>query len=331
MAQTRTLFAAEPTAAGRRVRRPGPVLQHGCDADPGTVRGVGCAWRFWPGDLPGDVDHRPRRAVIDGPESGTHFLLPTWSLGRWASARIGVGGVGCVRQRRGCDRGRGGVERRVVDRPGAHRCGLSAAVRGGVVVGVHHAQGVERWFNLALVVLVVVTLVISVVAFSLWQGAGMLAIVMATLAYGLAARQALGGAAPAATAQGAATPPARPWLLVNPRFGDGRPAGLASLMAPASAVSACMSSRPATTRQRGAGSCGCWRRRGRSCRRRRSLGWLRRSPSSSTVPFVCVPAGTRNHFAHDLGLDRATRWPPWVRSPARSAASMSRWWAAECS
>ena len=27
--------------------------------------------------------------------------------------------------------------------------------------------------------------------------------------------------------------------------------------------------------------------------------------SEAELPFVCVPAGTRNHFARDLGLDRA--------------------------
>jgi uncharacterized membrane protein HdeD (DUF308 family) len=76
----------------------------------------------------------------------------------------------------------------------------------------------KRWLNL---VLVVVALAINLVAFSLWQAAGMLAIVVAALAYGLAARQALTDAALAAPGQRPATPPARPWLLVNPRSGDG--------------------------------------------------------------------------------------------------------------
>ena len=79
----------------------------------------------------------------------------------------------------------------------------------------------RRWLNLALVVVVVVTLVISLVVFSLWQAAGMLAVVVTALAYGLAARQALVGAAPAAMVERAVTSPARPWLLVNPRSGDG--------------------------------------------------------------------------------------------------------------
>ena len=36
------------------------------------------------------------------------------------------------------------------------------------------------------------------------------------------------------------------------------------------------------------------------------------------VPFVCVPFGTRNHFARDLGLDRTTLSP---RSPRSTTAS----------
>jgi diacylglycerol kinase family enzyme len=164
----------------------------------------------------------------------------------------------------------------------------------------------KRWFNLALVVLVVVTLVINLVAFSLWQGAGMLAIVMATLAYGLAARQALGGAAPAATAQCAATPPARPWLLVNPRSGDGT-AGRVGLVdgARVRGISVhelapgddpAMLAREAVAA--GADAVGVAGGDG-------SLGLVAAVAVELDVPFVCVPAGTRNHFAHDLGLDRA--------------------------
>jgi diacylglycerol kinase family enzyme len=39
------------------------------------------------------------------------------------------------------------------------------------------------------------------------------------------------------------------------------------------------------------------------------------------VPFVCVPFGTRNHFARDLGLDRADPRAALATSRARSAAS----------
>lgn len=35
-----------------------------------------------------------------------------------------------------------------------------------------------------------------------------------------------------------------------------------------------------------------------------SLGYVATAAIEADVPFVCVPAGTRNHFARDLGLDR---------------------------
>ena len=36
-----------------------------------------------------------------------------------------------------------------------------------------------------------------------------------------------------------------------------------------------------------------------------SLGYVAAATIDAGLPFVCVPAGTRNHFARDLGLDRA--------------------------
>ena len=36
-----------------------------------------------------------------------------------------------------------------------------------------------------------------------------------------------------------------------------------------------------------------------------SLGYVATATIDAGVPFVCIPAGTRNHFARDLGLDRA--------------------------
>jgi hypothetical protein len=164
----------------------------------------------------------------------------------------------------------------------------------------------KRWLNLVLVVLVVVTLVISLVVFSLWHAAGMLTIVVAALAYGLAARQALTGAAPAATVARAATPPARPWLLVNPRSGDGT-AGRVGLVDGArvrgiSVQELASGDDPATLAREavaaGADAVGVAGGDG-------SLGLVAAVAVEFDVPFVCVPAGTRNHFAHDLGLDRA--------------------------
>jgi diacylglycerol kinase family enzyme len=163
----------------------------------------------------------------------------------------------------------------------------------------------KRWLNLALVVLVVGALAINLVAFSPWQAAGMLAIVVAALAYGLAARQALTDAALAAPGQRPATPPARPWLLVNPRSGDGT-AGRVGLVDGArvrgiSVHELAPGDDPVTLAREavaaGADAVGVAGGDG-------SLGLIAAVAVELDVPFVCVPAGTRNHFAHDLGLDR---------------------------
>ena len=36
-----------------------------------------------------------------------------------------------------------------------------------------------------------------------------------------------------------------------------------------------------------------------------SLGYVATATIEAGVPFICIPAGTRNHFARDLGLDRS--------------------------
>jgi diacylglycerol kinase family enzyme len=167
----------------------------------------------------------------------------------------------------------------------------------------------KRRLNLALIVLVVVAFVLDLVAFSLWNAAGMLAIVVTALAYGLATRRALAGEAPTAavaTAERSATPPARPWLLVNPRSGDGT-AGRVGLVDRARARGVSVhelvpGDDPATLAREavaaGADAVGVAGGDG-------SLGLVAAVAVERDVPFVCVPVGTRNHFAHDLGLDRA--------------------------
>jgi diacylglycerol kinase family enzyme len=164
----------------------------------------------------------------------------------------------------------------------------------------------KRWLNLALIVLLVVAFVVDFVAFSLWNAAGLLAIVVAALAYGLATRRALTGDAPAAMAEPSATPPARPWLLVNPRSGDGT-AGRIGLVDRARGRGVIVhelapGDDPATLARAavaaGADAVGVAGGDG-------SLGLVAAVAVELDVPFVCVPAGTRNHFAHDLGLDRA--------------------------
>ena len=46
-----------------------------------------------------------------------------------------------------------------------------------------------------------------------------------------------------------------------------------------------------------------------------SLAEVAAVAAASGLPFVCVPAGTRNHFALDLGIDRRNLTGAWRRSP----------------
>jgi diacylglycerol kinase family enzyme len=164
----------------------------------------------------------------------------------------------------------------------------------------------KRRLNLALAAVVVGGLLLALVAFSVWQAAGMLAIAAGVLGYPAAARRALapaGGPGPGAPA---GAPPAAPWLLVNPGSGDGKAArlGLAAAardrgvrvheLAPGDDPAVLARQAVAA----GADALGVAGGDG-------SLGPVAAVAVELDVPFVCVPAGTRNHFAADLGLDRA--------------------------
>ena len=98
--------------------------------------------------------------------------------------------------------------------------------------------------------------------------------------------------------------PQRPVLFIDPRSGGGR-AGRAHLgrRCPRQVDRV---GRPAAGRRpwqsrRGGG--GERRRRARHGRRDGSLAAVASIATAHGLPFVCVPAGTRNHFARDLGLD----------------------------
>jgi diacylglycerol kinase family enzyme len=97
----------------------------------------------------------------------------------------------------------------------------------------------------------------------------------------------------------------RPVLLVNPNSGDGK-AGRTGLVAEARKRGISVReleknddltdlARSAITE--GADAIGIAGGDG-------SLGYVAAAAIEANVPFVCVPAGTRNHFARDLGLDR---------------------------
>jgi diacylglycerol kinase family enzyme len=102
-----------------------------------------------------------------------------------------------------------------------------------------------------------------------------------------------------------ADPPRRPVLFVNPRSGDGTAAraGLAErahdmgieavILAPGQDLAALAHDAVAA----GADALGMAGGDG-------SLAVVAAAAAAHGIPFVCVPAGTRNHFALDVGVDR---------------------------
>src|SRR5271166_6276630 len=81
-----------------------------------------------------------------------------------------------------------------------------------------------------------------------------------------------------------ADPPHRPVLFVNPRSGDGKAARAG-----------------AAERARGKGIEAVVLAPGQDLA---ALAGEAAAAAAHGLPFVCVPAGTRNHFALDLGVDR---------------------------
>jgi diacylglycerol kinase family enzyme len=178
----------------------------------------------------------------------------------------------------------------------------------------------KRRLNIALAVLAVATVLAGLVAVGLQAVAGVAAVAAGVLAYAAAARRALAPTAVAwpggvrGTPRGSpggsgraapARPPARPWLLVNPRSGGGK-AARTGLVAAARARGVQVHELTpgedprALARQAvaaGADAVGVAGGDG-------SLGLVAAAAAEADVPFVCVPCGTRNHFAADLGLDR---------------------------
>jgi diacylglycerol kinase family enzyme len=188
---------------------------------------------------------------------------------------------------------------------------LSLAVVGATAWWAFTTRRVwKRRLNVALAALVVAALVVVLVAFGAAQALGVVALAAITLAYSAAARRALAAAARSTPAvQTGSLPPAspvRPWLLVNPNSGGGK-AERSGLVAAAQARGVevhllAPGDDPVGLARRavaaGADAVGVAGGDG-------SLGLVAAVAVEADVPFVCIPVGTRNHFAMDLGLDRA--------------------------
>jgi diacylglycerol kinase family enzyme len=166
----------------------------------------------------------------------------------------------------------------------------------------------KRRLNVAVAALVVAYLLLDLLVVGLQGAAGVAVLAAGLLGYGAAARRALGAVVgpietwPASTHRGT---PARPWLLVNPRSGGGKAERLgiaAAARARGVQVHELVPGDDPTALARqavaaGADAVGVSGGDG-------SLGLVAAVAVEADVPFVCVPSGTRNHFAADLGLDR---------------------------
>jgi diacylglycerol kinase family enzyme len=166
----------------------------------------------------------------------------------------------------------------------------------------------KRRLNVAVAALLAANVALGLVEFGLRGAAGMLVAAAGALGYVVAARRALRPADGPAWVAGPAraTPPARPWLLVNPGSGGGKAARLGLAAAARDrgvrVHELARGEDPGTLARQavaaGADALGVAGGDG-------SLGLVAAVAVESDLPFVCVPAGTRNHFAADLGLARA--------------------------
>ena len=200
----------------------------------------------------------------------------------------------------------------------------------------------KRWLNIAIAALAVANTVVGFVEFGIRQATGALAIVAGALLYATATPRALrpptggepwttpgtssdpgelwttpgtssdpglasptGGPDDGGRGSGVPGKPTSPWLLVNPRSGDGK-AGRVGLVEAARGMGVRVhvleaGDDPAALArgavEGGADAVGVAGGDG-------SMGLVAAVAVEAGVPFVCVPSGTRNHFAGDLGLDR---------------------------
>ena len=179
----------------------------------------------------------------------------------------------------------------------------------------------KRWLNIVIAALAAANIVVGFLEFGLRQATGALAIVTGALLYATATPRALwttpstvprpglasptGGPGSGGSGSGAPTSPASPWLLVNPRSGDGK-AGRVGLVEAARGLGFSVhvleagDDPGALARAAVAGGADAVGVAGGDG----SMGLVAAVAVEAGVPFVCVPSGTRNHFAGDLGLDR---------------------------
>jgi diacylglycerol kinase family enzyme len=215
---------------------------------------------------------------------------------RWAAAALALAAVGCA------------VVAAVVS---TDLLGLALAVGSLFVTAFSAWVLVSRRGLLRFVVVPVLAAgLVGLVGFALDHTAELVVLVLATAAYGVAAAPALrSGPGPVAWPDDLPLRPARPVrhgvLIINPASGDGRAerVGLAGEAARRGVEIVVLGPgddlRELAERAvaQGADAVGMAGGDG-------SQAVAASVAAGSGVAYVCVPAGTRNHFALDLGLDR---------------------------
>ena len=167
-------------------------------------------------------------------------------------------------------------------------------------------RGVLRWLALAVLVAApVFVLVVYVVAGLLWEVA--LAVVLAAAAVAAGRAALLSGRLPAGPREHAAAPPQRPFVIMNPRSGGGKVAkfGLKDKATALGAEVALLEGPgiidvAALARHAVDGGADLLGVAGGDGTQALVAGIA----AGRNIPMMVISAGTRNHFALDLGLDR---------------------------
>ena len=167
-------------------------------------------------------------------------------------------------------------------------------------------RGVVRWLaGVVLVAAPVAVIVVYIVAGLLWEI--VLAAVLAVAAVAAGRAALAGGPRPAKPREAVAPPPRQPFVIMNPRSGggkvgkfglDGKAAGLGArvaLLEGPGVVDVAAMARQAV--DDGADLLGVAGGDG-------TQALVAGVAASRNVPLMVISAGTRNHFALDLGLDR---------------------------
>jgi diacylglycerol kinase family enzyme len=167
-------------------------------------------------------------------------------------------------------------------------------------------RGVRRWLAFAVLVAApVLVIVVYVAAGLLWEIT--LAVVLAVAAVAAGRAALTSGRSPAGPRERAAAPPQRPFVIMNPRSGGGKVArfGLAGKAAALGAEVALLEGPgiidvAALARHAVDGGADLLGVAGGDGTQALVAGIA----ASRDIPMMVISAGTRNHFALDLGLDR---------------------------